>query len=203
MAGYRSWTPGEVLTADNVQDYLQDQTVMVFADATARGTAIVSPTEGMLTWLEDVNKYQYWNGSVWADAVNALGASGTDGQPFVSNGTADAAFGDMKAEFIALTLQNKSAAYTAVADDTNTVLNFTASGTVIIPNVLPDVGDRVDIIANTTGTVTIAAGSGVTSWAGIGTAGTAIAYYIDTPYAAASVIKTGSSEYRVVGRISA
>lgn len=203
MAGYRNWTPGEVLTADNVQDYLQDQTVMVFADSTARGTAVVSPTEGMITWLEDVNKYQYWNGSAWSDVINALGAAGTDGQPFVSNGTADAAFGDMKAEFIALTLQNKSAAYTAVADDTNTVLNFTASGTVIIPNVLPDVGDRVDILANTTGTVTIAAGTGVTSWAGIGTAGTAVTYYIDTPYAAASVIKTGSSEYRVVGRISA
>jgi hypothetical protein len=203
MSGYRNWTPGEVLTADNVQDYLQDQTVMVFADATARGTAIVSPAEGMLTWLEDANKFQYWNGSVWADTVNALGAAGTDGQPFVSNGTADAAFGDMKAEFIALTLQNKSAAYTAVADDANTVLNFTASGTAVIPNVLPDIGDRVDIIANTTGTVTIAAGTGVTSWAGSGTAGTAITYFIDTPYAAASVIKTGSSEYRVVGRISA
>lgn len=203
MAGYRSWVPGEVLTADNVQDYLQDQTVMVFADSTARGTAILSPTEGMLTWVEDANKYQYWNGSAWTDVINALGAAGTSGQAFVSAGTADAGFGDVKAEFISLTLQNKTAAYTAVAGDANTVLNFTASGTVVIPNVLSDIGDRIDIFANTTGTVTIAAGTGVTSWAGIGTAGTAVTYYIDTPYAAASVLKTGSSEYRVIGRISA
>lgn len=202
MSGYRSWTPGEVLTASNMQDYLQDQSVMVFADSTARGTAILSPNEGMITWLEDVNKYQYWNGSVWSDVINALGAAGTTGQAFISNGTADAAFGDVKAEFIALTIQNKSAAYTAVAGDTNTVLNFTASGTVVIPNVLPDIGDRVDVLANTTGTVTISAGTGITSWAGSGTAGTAISYYIDTPYAAASIIKTAANEYRVIGRVS-
>jgi hypothetical protein len=203
MAGYRNWTPGEVLTADNVQDYLQDQTVMVFEDATARGTAIVSPTEGMLTWIEDANKYQYWNGSAWSDVINALGAAGTTGQALVSNGTAGAAFGDVKAEFISLTLQDKTAAYTAVASDANTVLNYTSSGTVVVPDVLTSVGDRIDIIANTAGSVVIAAGTGVTSWAGSGTAGTAVTYFIDTPYSAASVIKTGASAYRVLGRISA
>lgn len=202
MAGFRTWTPGEVITASNVQDYLQDQTVMVFASEAVRSTAIVVPTEGMLTWLENDDKYQYYTGAAWADLIVPI-QGGTVGQAYISNGTAVASFGDLKAEFIALTLQNKSAGYTAVASDTNTVLNFTASGTAVIPDVLPDIGDRVDILANTTGTVTIAAGTGVTSWAGIGTAGTAVTYYIDTPYAAASVIKTGSSEYRVVGRISA
>jgi hypothetical protein len=42
-----------------------DQTVMVFASATARDGAILSPSEGMTVYLQDVNKYQQWNGSAW------------------------------------------------------------------------------------------------------------------------------------------
>jgi hypothetical protein len=41
------------------------QSVMVFSNAAARTAAITSPVEGMLTWLEDVNRYQSWNGSAW------------------------------------------------------------------------------------------------------------------------------------------
>lgn len=203
MAGYRNWVPGEVLTADNVQDYLQDQAVMVFADSTARGTAIVSPTEGMLTWVEDANKYQYWNGSIWADVINALGTAGTEGQALVSNGTAAAAFGDVKAEYIATTLTEKTAAYTAVPGDTNTVLNVTgaANVTITIPNVIQSVGDMVQVLNNSTGTVTIAAGTGITSWAGVGTAGTGIAFLMDSPYTAAAVLKTDTNEYRVIGKV--
>lgn len=202
MAGYRTWTPGEVITASNVQDYLQDQTVMVFASDSVRSTAIVVPTEGMLSWLEDGNKYQYYSGAAWEDLIVPI-EGGTIGQAYISGGTAAAAFGDVKAEFIALTLQNKSANYVVTSSDTNTVLNVTSSATVTVPDVLSDIGDRVDIFANTSGTVYIAAGTGVTSWAGAGTAGTGVTFYVDTAYAAGSVLKTGTSEYRVIGRVSA
>ena len=201
MSGYRTWTPGEVITASNVQDYLQDQTVMVFADSSVRATAIPVPTEGMLSWLEDQDQYYYYSGSDWEQLNPAL-SGGTQGQPYVSNGTASASFQDVKAEFIATTLTTKTAAYTAVEADTNTALNFTSAATVTIPDVMTSVGDRIDILANTTGTVTIVAGTGITSWAGAGTAGTANAYYIDTEYAAASVMKTAANEYRVIGRVS-
>ena len=53
MSGYKDFTTGEVLTADDVQDYLMDQSVMVFASSAARGSAIASPTEGMVTYLSD------------------------------------------------------------------------------------------------------------------------------------------------------
>lgn len=202
MAGYRTWTPGEVITASNVQDYLQDQTVMVFASNAVRSTAVVVPTEGMLSWLEDDNKYQYYDGSAWADLIVPI-VGGTEGQAYVSGGTADAAFGDVKAEFIATNIQDKTTSYTVQASDGNTVLNVTSSATVTVPDVLASVGDRVDVLANTSGTVYIAAGSGVTGWAGAGTAGTAVTFYIDTDYAAASVLKTDTSEYRVIGRVSA
>jgi hypothetical protein len=202
MSGYRTWTPGEVITANNVQTYLQDQTVMVFPNNSVRSTAVVVPTEGMLSWVEDLNKYQYYTGAVWTDLIVPI-EGGTTGQAYVSNGTAQAAFGDMKAEFIATTLQGKSANYTIQASDTNTVLNVTAASTITFPDVITSVGDRVDVVANTSGTVFLAAGSGVTSWAGAGTAGTGQQFYIYLPYGAASVLKTGTSEYRVIGQVSA
>jgi hypothetical protein len=202
MSGYRTWTPGEVITANDVQTYLQDQTVMVFPSNAVRSTAVVVPTEGMLSWVEDLNKYQYYTGAAWADLIIPI-EGGTIGQAYVSNGTAAAAFGDMKAEFIATTLQGKSANYTVQASDTNTVLNVTSSSTITFPDVITSVGDRVDVVANTSGTVFLAAGSGVTSWAGAGTAGTAQQFYIYLPYGAASVLKTGTSEYRVIGQVSA
>lgn len=202
MSGYRTWTPLEVITASNVQSYLQDQTVMVFPSSAVRSTAIPVPTEGMLSWLEDGNKYQFYNGAAWADLITPI-SGGTVGQAYVSGGTAAAAFGDVKAEFIATTVQAKSANYTVALSDTNTVLNVTSSSTVTVPDVLSAIGDRVDILANTAGTVFIAAGTGVTSWAGGGTAGTGVVFYVDTPYAAGSVMKTGNNEYRVIGRVSA
>lgn len=202
MSGYRTWTPLEVITASNVQTYLQDQTVMVFPSSAVRSSEIAVPTEGMLTWLEDSNKYQYYSGAAWEDLIQPI-EGGVAGQAYVSGGTASAFFGDVKAEFIQTTLQSKSANYTVSASDTNTVLNVTSASTVTVPDVLTTIGDRVDIMRNTAGTVFIAAGSGVTSWAGAGTAGSAVTFYIDTPYGAASVIKTAAQEYRVVGRISA
>jgi hypothetical protein len=179
-----------------------DQTVMVFPSNAVRATAVVVPTEGMLSWNEDEAAYQYYTGASWEDLIVPI-EGGTIGQPYVSNGTASAAFGEVKAEFIATTLQNKSANYTVSVSDTNTVLNVTSSSTVTVPDVLSAIGDRVDILANTTGTVFIAAGTGVTSWAGGGTAGGSVVFYVDTPYAAGSVLKTGNNEYRVIGRVSA
>jgi hypothetical protein len=202
MSGYRTWTPGEVITANAVQSFLMDQTVMVFPSAAVRSTAVVVPTEGMLSWVENDSKYQYYDGAAWEDLIIPI-EGGTIGQAYVSNGTAQAAFGDVKAEFIATTLQGKSANYTVQASDTNTVLNVTSASTITVPDLLTSVGDRVDVIANTTGTVFLAAGTGVTSWAGAGTAGTGQQFYIYIPYGAASVLKTGANEYRVIGQVSA
>jgi hypothetical protein len=175
---------------------------MVFATEAARGSALVAPTQGMISWLESGGNYQFFDGAEWRDLISPI-VGGVTGQAYVSGGTAAAGFGDVKAEFITTTLQGKSANYTVTASDANTVLNFSATGTVTVPNVLTTVGDRVDILANTSGTVFVAAGTGVTSWAGAGTAGTATTFFIYTPYGAASVLKTGESEYRVIGQVVA
>lgn len=202
MAGYRTWTPGEVIRADDVQDFLMDQSVMVFPSDSVRATAIVVPTEGMLSWLQDENYYQYYDGSSWVDLIVPI-TGGTAGQAYVSNGTATAGFQDVKSEFISTTLQEKTAAYTAVAGDTNTVLNVTgtASVTITIPDIIDATGDMIQVLNNTSGTVTIVAGSGVTSWAGVGTEGTGVEFLMDASYTAAAILKTGTSEYRVIGKV--
>jgi len=202
MSGYRTWTPGEVIRAEDLQEYLQNQSLMVFPSDAVRSTAIVVPLEGMLSWVEDDDKYQYYDGASWIDLIVPI-EGGTVGQAYISGGTAPAAFGDVKAQFIETTLTGKSANYTATSADVNTVLNVTSSATVTFPDVASDIGDRIDVLANTSGTVFLAAGTGVTSWAGAGTAGTGQVFYIYLPYGAASVLKTGSQEYRVIGQVSA
>jgi hypothetical protein len=47
---------GEILTAADVNTNLMDQAVMVFDDSAARGSAIPSPSEGMVTYLKDTDQ---------------------------------------------------------------------------------------------------------------------------------------------------
>jgi hypothetical protein len=68
LVAYKVFTNGSVLNASEINDNLMNQSVMVFSNATARSAALTAPVEGMLTWLEDSNKYQYRNGSgAWVD----------------------------------------------------------------------------------------------------------------------------------------
>jgi hypothetical protein len=48
---------------------LVDQSVMVFASASARDSALLTPTEGMVCTLVDLNSVQVYNGSAWVDVV--------------------------------------------------------------------------------------------------------------------------------------
>jgi hypothetical protein len=66
------FTAGEVLAASDVNSFLMNQTVMVFAGTAARGSAIGIATEGMYAHLNDTDTLTYYNGSAW---VNALPAS--------------------------------------------------------------------------------------------------------------------------------
>jgi hypothetical protein len=59
------FTAGEVLAAADVNNFLMDQTVMSFAGTAARGSAIPSPVEGMVTYLEDSNDIQVNTGSAY------------------------------------------------------------------------------------------------------------------------------------------
>lgn len=99
-------------------------------------------------------------------------------------------------------VEAKSANYTITAADANDLLYFTnsAAATATFPDLLAT-GDRIDVIRDGAGTVVLAAGTGVTSWGGAGTAGTAVTFKIDQQYSAATVYKVAANTYRVVGKI--
>jgi hypothetical protein len=65
LAGRKVFTAGEVLQAADVNDFLMDQSVMVFAGTAARGSAIPSPSEGMVTYLSDSDEVEVFDGSVY------------------------------------------------------------------------------------------------------------------------------------------
>jgi hypothetical protein len=68
LVAYKVFTNGSVLQASEINDNLMRQSVMVFSNPAARNAAITSPVEGMLTWLEDVNRYESYNGTSWVMA---------------------------------------------------------------------------------------------------------------------------------------
>lgn len=74
-SGFRVWTAGEVVSASNVNNYLQEQTVMSFAGTAARSSAISAPEEGMLSYLQDSDVYQGYDGSAWVNLGTLSGAS--------------------------------------------------------------------------------------------------------------------------------
>jgi len=71
LVAYKVFTNGSVLNASEINENLMNQSVMVFSNSTARAAALTAPVEGMLTWLQDTNKYENYNGTAWV----ALGSS--------------------------------------------------------------------------------------------------------------------------------
>jgi hypothetical protein len=110
-AGYKLFNTGDVLTAAQVNTYLNEQTVMVFANSTARTTALSGVlAEGMVSYLQDTNAVEVYNGSAWV-GVSGAGdvtevqagtgisvASGTGPIPVVTNTMATAV--DAKGDLI-------------------------------------------------------------------------------------------------------
>ena len=71
-AGYKLFQTGDVLTAAQVNTYLNEQTVMVFANAAARTSALTSVlAEGMVSYLQDTNAVEVYNGTAWVGVSGA------------------------------------------------------------------------------------------------------------------------------------
>jgi hypothetical protein len=73
---YKLFSTGEVLTAANVNNYLMNQTVMVFASAAARTTALSGVlAEGMISYRTDSQILEYYNGSAWTAVGSTIPTS--------------------------------------------------------------------------------------------------------------------------------
>jgi len=149
-AGYKLFNTGDVLTAAQVNTYLQEQTVMVFANAAARTTALSGVlAEGMMSYLQDTNAVEVYNGSSWVNVGNAGDitevqagtgisvASGTGPIPVVTNSMAttidakgDLIVGTGSDTFARLAVGTNGYVLTAASGET-TGLKWTPNGTFI------------------------------------------------------------------------
>ena len=110
-AGYKLFQTGDVLTAAQVNTYLNEQTVMVFASSAARTSALSSVlAEGMVSYLQDTNAVEVYDGSNWVSigssgditgvtAGTGISGGGTSGTVTVTNSMATTI--DAKGDIIA------------------------------------------------------------------------------------------------------
>ena len=83
--GRNIFTAGSILTAAQVQGYLQDQTIMVFSGTAARATAIPSPSQGMFAYLTTDSTLYTFDGADWV-AFTSGGGGGGDFTSFLLMG---------------------------------------------------------------------------------------------------------------------
>ena len=200
-AGYKLFTTGSVLTAADVNTYLNEQSVMRFANAAARTSALTSVlAEGMVSYLQDTDSVEVYNGTAWV----SIGSSGditgvTTGSDSgltggVTSGTADL---KLQLQFNAQT----GTTYTLVVGDLNKLVTCSnASGiTVTVPPSVFSAGNQIHLQQIGAGQVTFAQGSGVTITS---TGATASARKLRAQYSACTIICTASNTFTIVGDLA-
>ena len=66
-AGFKTFVNGNVLLASEVNTYMMEQQIMVFAGTATREAALTAPSEGMFAFLKDTDTLTFYNGSDWQD----------------------------------------------------------------------------------------------------------------------------------------
>jgi hypothetical protein len=152
--------PPDIATAtQNLATDLEKKAVQVFDSASDRSTRLPAPTEGMVSWLSDVNRLEYYSGTAWVPV-----------SPFAS-----------AADFTKRIQFGSFSIATTAANTANATLTFpTAFGTVPTVVVTPEsttfVGVRTQSATTTNIVITIwrtdggnfAVGSQTVRWIAIG-----------------------------------
>lgn len=87
--GFKDFSAGDVLTAQDVDNFLMRQTVMVFDNAASRDTALDGfLTEGMVVYLKDIDRLQKYDGTSFGPVgEDAILTQGESGQNVISDGS--------------------------------------------------------------------------------------------------------------------
>jgi len=69
-AGWQTYATGDLIDATTFQTFIQDQVIQVYADSSARDTALgTNDAEGMFCFLKDTNTLQFYDGSAWTNFI--------------------------------------------------------------------------------------------------------------------------------------
>ena len=171
--GRKVFAAGEVLTAANVQGYLQDQVIQVYDDATDRTTVLgAAVTEGMVTYLKDINTVQVYDGTSWKVVTS---------DPTLTTSAATT--------------------YTIQDSDAGQYLRFTSAATITIANTTNfDTAQQTQLFAD--GTALTIVGDGNVTLSGAGVSGTAVSFGVNDQFEIVGIVCIGTDEYRIVGNVT-
>ena len=145
-AGYKLFASGDVLTADQVKTYLQQQTIMVFASDGDRDTALNSvKSEGMFVYITGDNTLQYYDGSSWNDTSLTADITGVTAGTNLSGGGSSGAVTLNLAIDSAVAFADQTASAVVIKDYAETDQALTSATTLAI-----------DLANGNTGHVTLA-----------------------------------------------
>lgn len=172
--GKKTFQANEVLSAAEVNGYLMDQSIMRFADASARSSAIGTPTEGMTSYLDSEDRIEIFDGSNWV--TNPVSSEDINYPVSYESGST----------------------YTVQTADANKIIVFSNACTVTI-NASTDfaVGDRVDLVGDGS-SLTIEADQASLRGAGASSG----EYSLNDQYGIVSILCVNEDNYRIVGNIA-
>ena len=167
-AGYKLFNTGDVLTAAQVNTYLMQQTVMVFASATARTTALSGVlAEGMVSYLQDTNATEVYDGSAWVAIANTgdITSVGVT-SPITGGGTSGA---------VTIAIQDASTTQKGAVQLTDSI-SSTSTTTAATPNSVKSAYDLANgaiakTLTSTTGDIIYASSANTPARLGIGSSG--------------------------------
>lgn len=204
--GFKDFTVGQVLTSAQVDGYLMQQTIMRFASASARTTALTGVlAEGMFSYLDDTNATEYYDGSSWVSISNpgditaVVASTGLSGGG--TSGSVSLAF-DYSVGNQSVENAQTGTTYTLVLTDAGKMVTLSNASaiTLTVPlnsSVAFPTNTRIDLLQYGAGQVTIAAAGGVTIYS------KASALKLSAQYAGATLWKKASDTWVLVGDISA
>jgi len=140
--GFKVFAVGEVLTAADVNDYLMEQSIGIFADSTARDAQITSPIEGQFAYLADTNTLTYYSGSSWASyigegditgvTITTAGTSGLSGGSSSTSGAFSSTLAIAPNSATSATVASADIVLIGDADDSNNLKKTTVADIVAL-----------------------------------------------------------------------